>query len=431
MNKYNLKLIHLLYIHILLLFLQLPIRQLIIDTTFLRDVVIIFLFIYLLVTIKKVSGYSKFHVLISILLIFGIISSIYQLFIGFNVIDSIISYRNYFFPLILFFVSNKIFFLENNIKSFINFLYYIFLFLLVDIWIEYLLFEFNLPNTTLPWYSYQFQNSYRFTSSSNSNIESIDPSQTPVLGILGWPHATSATFLSLFLFFIPFIFDFKKINYLKLNFLKKALILILSTGAIIILGVKMQILIFLCILPIIVLLDRKVYLSMFIKYIPITLIVLFISMPFWYDPIVNRYNIAFSGDNARDSTLSLIFDLDIILGVLQAFFSNNPLNFFFGGYNLTEFWFFSLLEIRIINYTFEFGFIWLFLFMFILFYSILYSYRNYKEKINFFEKYIFFGFILFTISFVFDSLHYFRLMNWPNIDLFAILLGIINKKNKF
>jgi hypothetical protein len=390
--------------------------------------VIIFFSIYLLFTFKKGGVYSKFHILISILLIFGIISLIYQLFIGINIIQCVVNYRNYFFPFLLFFISNKIFFSENNIKSFINFLYYVFLFLLANIWIEYFLFEFNQPKTILPWYSYQFQNSYRFTSSSNSNFESIDPSQTPILGILGWPHATSATFFSLFLFFLPFILDFKKIYYLKLNSFKKSFILILSSGAIIILGVKMQILTFLCIIPIIVILDHKVYLNRFLKYIPLTIFVLFISLPFWYTPIVNRYNVAFVGNNTRDSTLSLIFDLDIIFAVLQSFFSNNLLNFFFGGYNLTEFWFFSLLEIRIINFTFEFGFIWLFLFLYILFYSILYSYRNYKERSNYFEKYILFGFILFVISFIFDSLHYFRLINWPNIDLFAILLGIVYKK---
>jgi hypothetical protein len=428
MNNYNLKLIHLLYIHLLLLIFQLPIRQLIIDTTFLRDIIIIFVFCYLLFTKNNINFNSKFHILILILLIFGFFITIIQIINGINPIYSIVNYRNYFFPFLLFYISNKIFRKDGNTKYFVNFLYYIFLFLLLDIWFEYFIFETKLPKTIFPWYTYQFQNSYRYTTSNNSNIESVDPSQTPILGILGWAHATSATFLSLFLFLLPFILDTKKINYFKLNQLKKINLLIFSIGAIIILGVKMQIIILLLFFFLLPALDWKVYFFKLIKYTPIILILLLITEPFWYNSIINRYNIAFIGSDNTNSTFSLIFNYEIITSVFQSIFSNNLVKLFFGGYNLSEFWFYDFLEIRIINYTFEFGIVWLIIFVFIISYSINYSIKKYRISISIIDKYLLLGFILFTVSFVIDSLHYFRLLNWPNIDIFAILLGIVFKK---
>jgi hypothetical protein len=431
MNKLNIKLVHLLCLHLLLLFLQLPIRQLIIDTTFIRDIIIIFVFLYLLFTTKNLSFNSTIRNLVLILLLFGVLITIFQIINGIDPIYCIVNYRNYFFPFILFFISNKIFLNDRNRKSFIIFLYFLFLFLLVDIWFEYFIFQTKLPKTILPWYSYQFQNSYRYTTSSNSNIDSVDPSQTPILGILGWPHATSATFLSLYLFILPFIIDIQKQNFFKLNRVKKFLLMIFSIGAIIILGVKMQIFILLFFLPFIVLLDWKLYFFKFVKYIPVSLFLLIITEPFWYNSIINRFNIAFVGNEASGSTFSLIFDFEIIKSVIQSIFSNNIFNLFFGGYNTSDFWFYYFLEIRIINYTFEFGLIWLLLFTFIISYSVSYSYKKYKKTIIPIDKYIFLGFILFIMSFVFDSFHYFRLMNWPNIDILAILLGIVYKKDNY
>ena len=433
MNKSSVKLIHILYAHILLLFLQLPFRQLILDTTYLRDVLIIFLFCYLLFTKNNFNPRIRIHFLIAILLLFGIFITVFQIIIGIDVLYCIVNYRNYFFPFLLFFVSNKVFTNQFTSKSFIGFLFYLFIFLLFDIWAEYFVFETNLPKTIFPWYTYQFQNSYRYTTSSNSNIDSVDPSQTPILGILGWPHATSATFLSLFLFFLPFIIDFKNVNFFKLNRFKKTSILILSVGAIIILGVKMQILVLLFFFPFIVILDWKLYLGKFLKYIPVVIFLLITSMPFWYNSIVNRYNIAFIGNEGAESTISVIFNFEIIKAVFQSLFSDNILNLFLGGYNTSDFWFYYFLEIRIINYTFEFGLIWLFIFAYIIIYSFSYAYRLYKKSTSDWDKYILLGFILFIMSFAVDSLHYFRLMNWPNIDILAILLGLIFKKynNKY
>jgi hypothetical protein len=366
-----------------------------------------------------------------ILLIFGVFITLFQIISGIDTIYCVVNYRNYFFPFLLFFISNKIFINNYNTKSFIKFLYYIFIFLLVDIWIEYLVFETKLPKTIFPWYTYQFQNSYRYNSSSNSTFDSIDPSQTPILGILGWSHATSATFLSLFLFFLPFIIDIHNINIFQLNRFKKIILSIFSIGAIIILGVKMQILVLLLFIPLIALFDSKVYLLKFIKYIPVSILLLLITKPFWYQSIINRYNIAFVGNEATDSTISFIFNFDIIKSVLESVFSNNIFKLFFGGYNTSDFWFYEFLEIRIINYTFEFGLLWLFIFSFIIIYSISYSYKKYKKKTSIIDKYILLGFILFILSFVIDSLHYFRLMNWPNIDILAILLGVVYKKYNF
>ena len=417
--------------HFIILLLMLPIRQIFVDTIFLRDFVIILVLLSCILLKVNVLYSSRIHYLVASYLFLGVFLMLAQFLMGVAINQVLLGFRNYFFPMILFFFAFKIFRSDENKLAFLRFIFFIFLLLIFDIWFEYLYFKTDLPKSVLPWYAYQFENSYRFTSSDVANVDSVDPSQTPILGILGWPHATSATFLSIFLFLFPFIFDAWKLNFFRLNKLKKFLIFLFSFGAVIVLGVKMQIIFLLFALPLMVMLDYRTYLSKFLKVVPIGLFVLILTRNFWFETIINRWNIAFIGTESADASFGYIFDRDIFSGVFEALFSGNYFFLFFGGLSSMDFWFLEFLEIRLISYTLDFGVIWLVLFVFLLFFTCYFAFGRYKGRITPFESYTYFGFILFVLSFLFDSLHYFRLMNFPNLDMLAVMLGMVFQKSGY
>ena len=101
----------LVFAHLLILTFQIPIRAMIIDTTFIRDVLIIALagYIFMLSAINRgfnvkwrLSLLDKF---MGLYLFYGIFITVLWIISGIDTILAFREFRNHFFPFILFFIA--------------------------------------------------------------------------------------------------------------------------------------------------------------------------------------------------------------------------------------------------------------------------------------------------------------------------------------
>ena len=430
---------YLIYFHIILITIQLAIRDLIIDTTFLRDIVLIVILVLWAFRKKKSTIFRNqkkmaFESWMKYLIVYGIVVSLIQIISGIAFLYVILQFRNYFLPLTFFFVSKSIFQTRKERTNLVNFLYFLFIVFLIDVLLESMAFTLGFSKYIFPWYSYQFVHSYRFITSPDAALGAIYPEDSPILGILGWTHATSATFFALFSFLIVFFLDSKNkayasynLNSSNLSIWKVILIFILSLAVLIILGVKTQMVsLFILILVLFYLMPKKNIL----KIVPIFIflgIILVMTQQFWLDKFVMKYYIGFVGIDGNSSTFSEIFNWNTLSSFFSSVLSLSPVFVFFGGFDFTKFWFLQTLEIRLIFFTLQFGLFWFILFIG-LFSSTLHTCLKLVrlKELNNFDKLFAFGTLLLIISYFIDSLHYTRVMYWPNIDIFAIILGALS-----
>ena len=89
--------------------------------------------------------------------------SIVHVLDGEDVLNVIVTYRNHFFPFILFFIALYLFQDFRYRKKWVDFLFVVFLILLVDVYVEKLMEITGISREILPWYRYQFAHYYRFT----------------------------------------------------------------------------------------------------------------------------------------------------------------------------------------------------------------------------------------------------------------------------
>lgn len=320
------------YSHIFLISVQLVFRELVFDTTFIRD---IFLFLILLFWLfrKHSSNYSilnhkiYFTFWVKYLFIYGIIMSIIQIVFGKLPTEVIVIFRNNYLPLSLFFVSKYVFETEESRYKFKKFIYFMLVLFTFDILMEFIAFYIGLPKTIFPWYRYQFLHSYRYTTSNLDVVGQVDPSESPIIGILGWSHATSATLFGLFSFIIPFLIaklkshEINDIPKYKRNHPLKIYLLILSfIISLIILGVKMQLVSFFILLILLILLLPRQNKIIIFRTIFVIIFILLVTQQLWFESILLKYETAFVGVNNNESTFNSIIDWDIIKIFLEYIF---------------------------------------------------------------------------------------------------------------
>jgi len=435
----------LIYFHIFLITIQLVIREIIIDTTFIRDI-FLFVILYLWVFKNKNSFHhqkkSKIKTWFIIFLTYGILMVFFQLIMGIGVVESILSFRNYFLPLSLFFVAKSIFETKLQRMRLVKFFNAYFIFLIINVltasFISYNGFSLDI----FPWYRYQFTHSYRYSTSGLDVPGQISPDQSPIIGILGWDHASSATMFGLFSILLPF-YVYQLINRKKNYFLlfkhftniKIYLIILSFITSLIIFGVKMQLLSLFLICFLLMFFIPVIIRIKFIAYLLFIAVILFLTQQFWLEQMIAKYETAFVDNGDGQSTFSYILDPNIILSIGIIFFTNSLSYLFFGGYDFSQFWFFEMLEIRIINFTLQLGLFWLLFFLCLFLSSFRYAVRLIKSlDVEYFDKIFALGTLLLMCAYFLDMFHYARLMYWPNIDIFAVIIGAlsnINIKNGF
>ena len=98
----------LLFAHLFLVVFQIPIRAIVLDTTYIRDI-LPFVIMFLLLGIVSMSGsfsikrnYSLLEKLFLGYLLLGMLLVIFWLASGIHVVDVFREFRNHFFPFILF-----------------------------------------------------------------------------------------------------------------------------------------------------------------------------------------------------------------------------------------------------------------------------------------------------------------------------------------
>ena len=198
-------------LHLVIVFLMIPIRSIIFDTFIYRDIILFSIAILMLGVLslnKKTRQIQNAldRTMIYYLSLGVIITLLFIFYSNESVVTSLREYRNHFFPFILFFITREIitdFSLRIKIA---NLFYILFIMLSLSTFFEYLLIKIiNLSPYAIPWYEYTFQNSDRYIGNKvGSSLGYILPSQTPILGIFGWSHATAASLMCLFGFNYPF-----------------------------------------------------------------------------------------------------------------------------------------------------------------------------------------------------------------------------------
>ena len=427
---------YLIYFHIILICFQFVFRQIFFDTTFYRDIIlflIVLLFLIDNISNKNIILYSNKFILnnIYIYLYYGIIVILFSLSQNEILLDTLLNYRNHFFPAILFIISFKIFKSEkerNNLVKFINFLFFLFSF---DIIIEFILIKNNFNMSNIPWYAYTFSHSNRYTSGPDPDFNAIPKESTEILGILGWTHATSAFYVGIFSFCIS---NFKIFGFKNKGLLNMFLLFLFSLIIILLLGVKTSILTFIFIFLIYLFLNSKIKLKNTIIYFIAIFIFAILTKSIWFEYLYEKYEKAFLIDDAitGNTVIVAIFNYDVLKFVLNEM-TGSPLKFLFGG-SISSLLENTYLELRLLLFTVQFGFCWLFIFLKFNFDVIISAIKNVKNvylnhnNINFTI-----GTILMMISFILDTFHYARLMYYPCIDVYFVIIGAylnINHNNK-
>jgi hypothetical protein len=427
-----------LYAHLLVLFFQIPLRELIIDSTIWRDIgVMLITLLGILLLVKKGGKYiiSSLDSLIFAYIFYGAINFIVDAFITSNVIDAVKYFRNHFLPFFIYFPAKYAFNNSTNQKNFIKFIFFIFIVYVTTPIIEVLLTAIGFPLSSIPWYRYSFNQGDRFVASGGY----INPEDSPILGLLGFPHYTVTAMVCIFALQLPFlltakgakesrhgsIFKLTSISYLSYLYIS---LLIIS---IIIFGVRVHVF---STFLIIVLSVR--YLKIEGKAIAINIfiaIALYFLFNLFFTTTLSDMYSQFMGyllGNGEQSSLSAILSFDDILFVI-----NSPLsNFIFGsGYDVIGGTEFDLIanstgwEIKLIFYTAVYGLIWLILFFLICYRGFKYAndcIKNFSQ--NSFQSLYAIGFKLMLIVLLIDACHYMRMMTWPILDFWIICLAILS-----
>jgi len=422
-----------LFAHILLVSFQLPFRAILMDITYIRDVLIVASLCLLLgaIAISGRLSFSKNHSLLDILvffyLLYGMIMILIWLISGISPIESFREFRNNFFPVVLFFIAKKTLASPSLRIKVANIFFLIAMIYLIGVLIEYLLIKIiGYSPYIFPWYRYTFLFSYRYIGNVVSASGYIVPESTPVLGMLGWPHATAATLMVLFAFSYPYLLKrIRKNNYVGSSFwisrfpmlFRYFIVFLTATAIFLILEVKTQMVAFVLLILVLPFFTKGKNLGKNLL-IATFLFIIALSSDFIQSVITKSFVKGFiTVGGGRDSTIAYILRVNPFSAI-----ANQPMySILFGNWHEG-----GDSELRLLNYTLRFGLIWLLLFLGIFVVGFFYAR---KIASNRFVKPSDRLFAIGSIGLLFvcflDMGHYARAMTWPIIDIMAVCLGAL------
>ncbi|CAB1075332.1 hypothetical protein D1AOALGA4SA_3152 [Olavius algarvensis Delta 1 endosymbiont] len=422
----------LLFTHLVVITIQIPLRAVLVDTTYWRDILlgvtVNLSILFVLAERGRIRG-RQFSLLGSLsfcYVLYGVFLIPLTVYDGFTLVDSIREFRNYFFPMVLFFVSRRILGSTLLRAQLTNLIIVMGGILIAGVILEYLVFMLGLSKNSLPWYAYTFENSYRYIGNITGETGYILPQDSPILGFLGWPHATVAVIMTFFAFGYPFLFSSRrKISQVGAalwwtripNWIAAAALFAVITGVLII-KVKTHI----------------VVLSFFILALPFigtrslssrfwtVSCVLFLGFAFtlWFWPTLSdAFRDTFIDRPNRRATLPVLFSSELPLFILDL-----PATSFFLGWRGDAGFIKDGTELRLLYYTLRFGTVWLILFLGLFLTGFWQSYRFMKSKnVHPFDRLYAMATSGLMLVCILDMGHYARVMTWPIIDYFAVCLG--------
>lgn len=432
----------LIYCHLFILFFQIPLRELILNVTYWRDIclflIILVWFSYSVVFFKpKFAKKISLGTIVFLFIFYGIINLFINLINSVSILDALTYFRNHFSPFFLFFPAFYVFRDEKKQKQLIFFLSIVLFVYMLTPLIELILKILNFQLSQIPWYQFTFSNSDRFEG--NDIGAYINTENTPILGLLGFPHYTVVPIVGLFALIYPFTIvkrssnlDNSRVKIVNSS-IYKYLVLFLFISSILIFQVRTHIISAFLVLFLLVpksISKRKHLFSV------IVFLLLFISLFSFFNPdgirsIAVKFIAGFIGNNNNMSSFSVLMSLNEPLFIINS----NIKELFFGhGYDavanasFTEFlevhstgW-----EVRLLYYTAVYGLFWLLLFIWLNLKALSIIRLNSKLFDNYSFQFLFSqGFKVMMIVFLIDAGHYMRMMAWPNLDTWIICLGVL------
>jgi len=423
---------NLLILHLLIVCFMIPIRSIFLDLALLRDIIpLILVFLLIGIYLLNRSIKQRTKTLIDRLIIYYLSLGIFITIIlvlnsGLDILPALVEFRNHFFPFILFFVARKVI-TESHIRIKIsNILFIIMLIFLISTFLEYIFIKvIGISPFNIHWYNYTFINSDRYIGNVVGTIGYINPIQTPIIGFLGWPHATAAFLMCLTAFNYPFLINRKReyrrtklIAYKFPLWLNYTILLLVAFVIFVVLYVKMHMLTFIFLVLIFpyVINRKKILRSLILAVIIAVLIMNFETLK---SSVIVSITEGYIGTGLKQSSLDNILDINVFpvlsnLSLIALLFGDYYAQKNIGG------------EFRLINYTLRFGLPWLIIFSsFTL--AVFFKLKKCITDRNLFQSDQLFitGITYFLLIAYIDMGHYARAMTWPIIDLIAISLGSI------
>lgn len=432
---------YLLFAHVIVLTFQITLRQVLIDTTYWRDVILV-LIIVLWFAQRLQAGnitYSR-HAFsperwIVLLILYGLVVVVIQLLNDVELLLALRDFRNQFLPLVLFFVAKTVFGTEQRRARLVNFIFYLMCVLAVGVLVEELLFLLGISRSILPWYQFSFINTGRFVGNSIGVVGDLFPEDAPILGLLGWPHQTSAYFLALFAFCMPFILARSSDAHLARVLVRpqglkpwmQTGLLLQCIAVLVVLGVKTSIITFMVLWLLLLFVMR--HRTLWSQLVPVALFIAVMLLAFerYQEILIGKIEQGFVGTDKDEAIISIIFNADTYRAVIETL-SNTSIDFIlFGGYDFSDYWFYTFLEIRLLFFALKFGGIWLFLFLGLVG-SVIWRCVGIARQRGVvpFDQLFGLGCLTMMLAYFVDMLHYGRIMDWPNIDVFAVVIGAMS-----
>ncbi len=413
----------LLLAQLILVYFQLGLRQFL-DSSLFRDFFLIIITITFFFSTRQRYKSDRLSRVVALILVYGVIVMLVHSFTSDSVLASVTQFRNFFFPLLIVPIFKGVFLNERYRLQLVNLFYYLFIILLIDIYVEYLLYLFDVSRDFLPWYPYQYAHLYRFTTAPDPIPTAVSPDNSPILGLFGWPLNSSAVLLGLFSFIFPWLLsndvDTKIFAFQRQKSSIKYFLVLLVIGALFILQVKTTIFA----LFVILLLYFNSFKKLAIKVLPILVVAFVIiaasTKDLWIETITDFQKELDEGE------MALIFDPILIGNLINSFLSGSFVDFLFGA----DFSHISLLEdleIRLIYFTFELGFLWVVLFC-VISWSVISVCKRLRRNvlITKTDSIMLHGIFLSYIAYLVDMLHYANMMYLFNIFFVAVMLALLS-----
>jgi hypothetical protein len=420
--------------HLFLVTFQLPLRALVFDTTLYRDVLLLSAIgLWGLGVLRKkgrVKSRNALDYFVSLYLLYGVFTVIVALSNNVPLLDAMTQMRNTFFPAGIYFVAKRAFASPEAQSRLINVLIVFAIIQVLDVLGESMVQRAGFSLSTIPWYPYVFKTNYRFIGNEVLAKGYILPEDTPILGLLGYPHYTVATLMALFAFSYPLLIE-KNLKDLLGAWSPVAVlpawfrrgIGFAAVVAVFILGVRTHLvsLVFVfMILPFFT--QPKIILRNLFIIGGSGLVLVAAGL---LEPGLARIQTGLLGEGTRDSSLSFILSLSEIKFIATSTLPRVLL----GNADISSQVFSEVgaFEMKLLFFTAAFGLIWLILFLGIYITGFVYLRRILFDRLSErMTKLFAVGAIGALTVFLLDMGHYGRTMWAPNIDIWMVLLGTVS-----
>lgn len=419
--------------HLVVVSFQIPLRAIIIDTTFLRDILLFAtLSLWGLVALgDRIRGerldLNWFDLLFGLYTSYGFFTILLAVSNGLSPLNAVTQFRNSFLPAALYFPSRKAFATSRAQVGLVNLFFILALVLILDVIIEFVVLQVGISGYIIPWYPFIFRVSDRFVGNELQLPGYIRPEDSPVLGLLGYPTYTVVTMMALFAFIYPFVGE-RELKDALSGVMRRIMQLpvwihrgfaVMAIVALLILNVTTHMFSAFFVMIIVPILSRSRVFAQNLVIVAIGTVILLAVDPIRYQ-VISRFDQAFNSTYSTPSRLDAILEGADVMSLIDA-----PIpHVFFGSADIGD----TLnTEVRLLFFTSLYGFVWLFLFLAIFTSGFAFAIRIVHDRsVDVLARFFALGTLGLLAVYLVDMGHYARPMWAPNIDIWAVCLGTLS-----